>query len=178
QLRTLSQQYRDTCLDLERERVAGRHAQERAERSEQSLEALRESVSRSAFVLVLIDADADAYLFDDKYYRYDDPAEGGSRAAVDLCAAVRQYLQATDARLAGLPVVAKAFASGEGLADLFVKAGVARESEAQSVVSRFTSGFSQGDDMFDFVLVGKGKDRADHKLMGEAAFFPPLPGSN
>lgn len=65
----------------------------------------------------------------------------------------------------------KAFASGEGLAYLLSKAGIASQAQSQDVVSRFTRGFSQADDMFDFVLVGKGKDRADHKLMGE---FPVM----
>lgn len=60
----------------------------------------------------------------------------------------------------------KAFAYGEGLANLFIKARIATRDSTQYVVSRFTSGFSQGDELFDFVLVGKGKDRADHKLMG------------
>ncbi len=81
--------------------------------------------------------------------------------------AVQHYLKSIDSALAGLPVLAKVFASGQGLATLLMKAGFARGREdALQVVSRFTSGFSQTDDMFDFVLVGKGKDRADYKLMG------------
>ena len=80
---------------------------------------------------------------------------------------MRQHLQSIDGALAGLPVVVKAFASGEGLAYILSKAGIIKQGEAQDVVSRFTRGFSQADDLFDFVLVGKGKDRADHKLMGE-----------
>lgn len=180
----LSKLYRDTCRDLERERIAGRVAQEQAEIIDEKLRALEDSAARSAFVLVLIDADTDAYLvcsldiedvpwscdgiadsfqFDDKYYR---DADGGEHAAVDLRAAVRQHLQSIDGALAGLPIVVKAFASGDGLAYILSKAGIIKQGDAQDVVSRFTRGFSQADDMFDFVLVGKGKDRADHKLMG------------
>jgi hypothetical protein len=96
-----------------------------------------------------------------------DSSESGKRAAVDLKGAVQHYLKSVDAGLAGLPIVAKAFASGEGLATLLVKAGVATRGDSHQVLSRFTRGFSQAD-MFDFVLVGKGKDRADHKLMGMA----------
>ena len=113
------------------------------------------------------------FQFDDKYYR-DDAADGGERAAVDLRAAVRQHLQSIDGVLAGLPIVVKAFASGDGLAYILSKAGIIRQGDAQDVVSRFTRGFSQADDMFDFVLVGKGKDRADHKLMGMSAPVPSL----
>lgn len=104
--------------------------------------------------------------FDDRYY-HDDAADGGERAAVDLRAAVRQHLQTLGGGLAGLPIMVKAFASGDGLAYLLSKAGIVSQAQSQDVVSRFTRGFSQADDMFDFVLVGKGKDRADHKLMGK-----------
>lgn len=79
---------------------------------------------------------------------------------------MKQYLQSIDAALAELPIIIKAFASGEGLAHLLSKAAIIRQ-DAFHYVSRFTWGFSQADDMFDFVLVGKGKDRVDHKLMGE-----------
>ncbi|KAK0643759.1 hypothetical protein B0T16DRAFT_459868 [Cercophora newfieldiana] len=174
QVSTLSQLYRDACRDLERERIAGRHAQEQSEKVDQKFRALEESTVRSAFVLVLIDADADAYLFEDKYYR-DDPADGGERAAIDLRAAVRQHLQSIGGGLSGLPIMVKAFASGEGLAYLLSKAGIASQGQSQEVVSRFTRGFSQADDMFDFVLVGKGKDRADHKLMAAFRQFAESP---
>jgi hypothetical protein len=77
-----------------------------------------------------------------------------------------------DLTLAGVPVVARAFASADGLAILLAKAGVARGREdAPQILSRFASGFSQADDMFDFVLVDKGKDRADCKITG---LFPAL----
>lgn len=44
QLKTLAQQHRNVCRDLERERVAGRHAQDNAEKLDQKLKALTESV--------------------------------------------------------------------------------------------------------------------------------------
>jgi hypothetical protein len=90
---------------------------------------------------------------------------------VDLKAAVQQYLKSVDPRLAGLPIMARAFASGEGLATLMVKAGIAKPGDSQQVMTCFTCGFSQADDMFDFVLVGKGKDRADVKLTGQFCRF-------
>ena len=58
----LSKLYRDACRDLERERIAGRAAQEETEKLHDRFRALEDSTVRSAFVLVLIDADADAYL--------------------------------------------------------------------------------------------------------------------
>lgn len=89
---------------------------------------------------------------------------------------MRQYLQSTGTSLAALPIVAKAFASGEGLAHVLTKAGIAKQADSHHVLSRFTCGFSQADDMFDFVLVGKGKDRADHKVIGKSC-WGELPGS-
>ncbi|KAK4134662.1 hypothetical protein BT67DRAFT_441826, partial [Trichocladium antarcticum] len=129
---------------------------------------------RTSFVLVLVDADADAYLFDAKYYSQD-PAGDGERAAIGLQTAVREYLEMVNPRLAALPVVARAFASGDGLARLLGKAGIVRAKESQQFLASFTSGFSQADDMFDFVLVGAGKDRADHKLTGVFRQFVESP---
>jgi hypothetical protein len=62
--------------------------------------------------------------FDDKYYGVD-PAEGGKLAAVDLRATVQQYVKSVDARLGSVPIMARAFASGDGLATLLAKAGIA-----------------------------------------------------
>ncbi|KAK4032531.1 hypothetical protein C8A01DRAFT_41030 [Parachaetomium inaequale] len=170
----LAKQYVDVCRDLERERVAGRVTQQQAEALEGKLRDLESSTMRAAFVLVLVDADADAYLFGDRYYT-DDPAGGGERAAVDLKTAVQQYLKSVHPRLAGLPIMARAFASGDGLATLMVKAGIAKTGDSQQAMSRFTCGFSQADEMFDFVLVGKGKDRADVKLTGAFRQFVESP---
>jgi hypothetical protein len=147
-------------------------------------------------VLVLVDADADAYLvslqrestpscqltdlvpvrWQDKY-NAGDPAEGGKLAAVDLRAAVQQYVKSVDPRLGSVPIMARAFAPGDGLATLLAKAGIANPGDSQYVLSRFTRGFSQADELFDFVIVGKGKDRADNKLMGQFSpeSFPPCP---
>lgn len=84
---------------------------------------------------------------------------------------MQDYLKTVDSDIAALPIVARAFASGDGLATALTKAGVTGSGDAQRVVFRFTSGFSQANDMFDFVLVGKGKDRADHKLMGLSVYL-------
>ncbi|KAK4247322.1 hypothetical protein C7999DRAFT_14664 [Corynascus novoguineensis] len=174
QFSELARQYDDVRRDLESERLARRHSQESAEVLAGRVKDLEESTMHGAFVLLVVDADADAYMFDDKYYT-SDPAEGGKRACHDLKVATQKYLKSVDSRLAELPIMARAFASGEGLANLVTKAGVATPNESQQFVSRFTCGFTQADDMFDFVLVGKGKDRADHKLMGIFRQFVEVP---
>ncbi|RYP42111.1 hypothetical protein DL767_000476 [Monosporascus sp. MG133] len=168
--RRLADQHRDTCRDLERERVAGRHTQEQAELLGKKLRELEESVKRSSFVLVLIDADADAYLFDDGYF--DDPVDGGKRAALALGSAVRKWWKAENPSLGDIPVVVKAFANGDGLAQLLMRAGMVKRDNA---LASFASSFSQADEMFDFVLVGKGKDRADHKITGALKHYVESP---
>lgn len=101
--------------------------------------------------------------FSDKYYA-NNLEEGGKQAAMDLKAKVQEYLQSVEPDLGHLPVIIKAFANGDGLARLLVRAGIIKNDTGLSL---FTSGFSQADDLFDFVLVGKGKDRADQKITGE-----------
>ena len=77
QVEKISREYKDSCSDLEGERTARRAFQERIEKLERKVQDLQQSivyilrVSRyscsqkqddCAFVLVLIDADADAYM--------------------------------------------------------------------------------------------------------------------
>lgn len=49
-LQSLDQRYRDVCRDLERERVAGRHTQEKAEKLDRDYKTLEESVVRAATI--------------------------------------------------------------------------------------------------------------------------------
>ncbi|KAL4914636.1 hypothetical protein BDW62DRAFT_213286 [Aspergillus aurantiobrunneus] len=103
----LSQRYRDVSRDLDRERRVARISQEDTEGLKQRFEELQECVERSSFVLVLIDADADGYIFKDEYYS---DVDGGRRAALDLRASVQAYLKRAHSELSNLPIVIKAFA--------------------------------------------------------------------
>lgn len=62
QLAELSQSHSDVSKDLERERLAGRLTQGEAESWKQQYLGLQQAIDRSSFVLVLVDADADAYM--------------------------------------------------------------------------------------------------------------------
>jgi hypothetical protein len=77
QVEKVSREYKDSCSDLEGERTARRAFQERIEKLERKVNDLQQSIvcnlriSRcscsqiqddGAFILVLIDADADAYM--------------------------------------------------------------------------------------------------------------------
>ncbi|KAK7403758.1 hypothetical protein QQX98_010450 [Neonectria punicea] len=145
-------------LELERERAA----KERAGLLD-DVKAFKKAVDQNAFILVLIDADADEYLFDEKYY-HGDPAEGGKRAALDLRVAVREYIKKAKPDLVGVPIVVKVFASGHRLAESLTKARAFRVDNAKNGVFRFVAGFSEADDQFDFVLVGLENDKGNHKI--------------
>ncbi|EEY22839.1 conserved hypothetical protein [Verticillium alfalfae VaMs.102] len=87
--------------------------------------------------------------------------DGGQGAARDLQAALRQYIGQTMPELSGLPIVLKAFANADGLADTLVRTKMTRSWRD---LWDFAMSFSQACETFDFVLVGSGKDRADEKI--------------
>lgn len=128
-------------------------------------------------MLVLIDADADGYIvsifsakdpnmsphmfqFKDAYYN---DVEGGRNAALDLEAAVREHLKRSHPELSSVPIMIKAFANADGLAQLLTRAKLTR---GPGSLTSFAKGFSQARDASDFILVGSGKDRADEKIKG------------
>ncbi|KAL3490219.1 hypothetical protein BJX62DRAFT_207663 [Aspergillus germanicus] len=160
EIRKLDKEFRDVSNDLERERVAARQTQEESKSQKRELEELQEAVERSSFVLVLIDADADGYIFKEDYYK---DVDGGRKAALDLEAAVREHLKSSHSELSSMPIMIKAFANADGLAQLLVKA---RLVKSLGSLASFAKGFSQARDLSDFVLVGSGKDRADEKIKG------------
>lgn len=82
---------------------------------------------------------------------------------MDLKTAVQGCLQSIDQELGKLPILVKAFASGEGLSQTLMRAGLVKDAQ---YLPLFTSGFSQADEHLDFVLVGKGKERVDTKVNG------------
>ncbi|KAH8689595.1 hypothetical protein BGW36DRAFT_365364 [Talaromyces proteolyticus] len=160
QIEKLNQEFQDVSKDLKRERVAARATQDEAETLKRRLEELQKSVEASSFVLVLIDADGDGYIFKDKYYQ---TVDGGRKAALDFRELIREYLKKEQPDMSNLPVMVKAFANGDGLSKLLVKGNIIK---SPSSLTDFAKGFSQAYDTCDFVLVGSGKDRADVKIKG------------
>jgi hypothetical protein len=60
-----------------------------------------------------------------------------------------------------MPIMIKAFANADGLAQVLAKL-----TKSPKSLASFVKGFSQARDASDFVLVGSGKDRADEKVKG------------
>ena len=63
-----------------------------------------------------------------------------------------------------LDILVKAFANLEGLAIALVRDGRLKDV---SQLRAFVTGFSSRRAFFDFVDVGAGKERADHKIRGK-----------
>ncbi|KAH6991827.1 hypothetical protein EDB82DRAFT_122196 [Fusarium venenatum] len=118
-----------------------------------------------SFVLVLIDADADSYIFKDKYYAAGD---GGKKASLDLRDGVRSFLQVNKPEEANYPIFIKAYANEHGLSQFLVASGIIK---APRDLVEFAKDFTQASENTDFVLVGSGKDRADKKIQGSFKQF-------
>ena len=91
---------------------------------------------------------------------------GGKEAAGNLWTAVREYVH-QNVNLEGIvsefKVVARVYANKRGLADVCTRAGIIPSPQ---ILEDFARGFTGNKQLFDFVDVGSGKDRADEKISG------------
>ncbi|KAL8978911.1 MAG: hypothetical protein Q9205_005626 [Flavoplaca limonia] len=114
------------------------------------------------FVVVLIDADADGYMFRAQFLNKNE--EGGREAADELLHQIKTHLKSLNMDTSSTDIVVRAYASFGGLARACViKAGM---KEIASF-GRFANGFNGRRALFDFADVGFGKERADHKIKGK-----------
>ena len=115
--------------------------------------------------MVLIDGDG--AIFDDKFLSQGEV--GGREAARSLWNSVTEYIQQ---HLGNIPsdfkIVTRAYANLKGLGDVCCKAGLIDRSE---IIEEFARGFTGSKQLFDFVDVGMGKDRADDKISGELRHY-------
>ncbi|KAI4186106.1 MAG: hypothetical protein L6R41_003678 [Letrouitia leprolyta] len=151
-------------LDLDNEKDGRRRLQNRIQNE---LEPLR---SRRQFALVLIDADGDGYVFREVFLNKSE--EGGRNAADELLARVKRYLKGLGLDMNNTDVVIRAYANLRGLGKACIKNGLMR---ATADLSLFANGFTGRQPLFDFVDVGLGKERADHKVKEVFNFFVTIP---
>ena len=87
---------------------------------------------------------------------------GGKEAAARLWSALHEKI-----RLLDLPpdikIVTRIYANLKGLGDTCFKAGITAKIQT---LEGFARGFTGSKQLFDFVDVGTGKDRADDKISG------------
>lgn len=90
--------------------------------------------------------------------------QGGKEAAGLLWGCVRDYITRKDPELpSDVRVVTRIYANSKGLGEVCYKAGLV---EKPSMVDEFARGFTGSKQLFDYIDVGSGKDRADDKLTG------------
>ena len=116
---------------------------------------------RDAFILVLIDGDG--MVFDDKLLSKGEA--GGREAACLLWNSVTDYVHQN---LANVPsdckIVTRIYANLKGLGDVCHRSGLVEKPQQ---IEDFARGFTGSKQLFDFVDVGMGKDRADDKICGK-----------
>ena len=94
---------------------------------------------------------------------------GGKEAAELLYESVRDYVYNNLGDLTSdYKIVTKIYANLRGLAETAFKAGIVSRPSA---VEEFTRGFTGSKQLFDFINVGSGKDRADDKITGILTIF-------
>ncbi|KAJ3455366.1 hypothetical protein MRS44_013966 [Fusarium solani] len=154
----------DTDAKLEQAELDLQAEQDARRRLQQDMLALRNRgriVERRPFAVVLIDADADGYAFQDRFIKA--ASTGGEEAADELLTATQEYLRTIVDDSDRLDVVVKAFAHLDGLGSRLVREARVKDT---AQVRAFCAGFSSRLPMFDFVDVGFGKERADNKIRG------------
>lgn len=99
-------------------------------------------------------------IFDDTYISQGET--GGREAAARLWNALHVQLAALNLP-SDVKVVSRVYANLKGLGDVCTKAGVITRP---GILEDFARGFTGAKQLFDFVDVGMGKDRADDKISG------------
>ena len=100
---------------------------------------------------------------------------GGKEAADKLWNCVKDYVHQ---KLPDLPsdfrIVTRIYANLKGLGDVCSRSGIL---SSPSQLEDFARGFTGTKQLFDFIDVGSGKDRADDKISGSfySTSFPQVP---
>lgn len=89
-------------------------------------------------------------------------AVGGAKAAQQLHDELQDYLRKFDGSK-GWKLMVRIYVNLEGLKQTYVSRGLYAE---EVTLREFANGFTQNQPLFDFVDVGYGKERADHKIKG------------
>ncbi len=106
--------------------------------------------------------DGDGMIFDDKLISKGEA--GGKEAAGLLWNSVTEYVHQNMSNLpSDYKIVTRVYANLKGLGDICQRSGIVNRSD---MIQDFARGFTGSKQLFDFVEVGMGKDRADDKISG------------
>ncbi|KAL8834983.1 MAG: hypothetical protein Q9170_003504 [Blastenia crenularia] len=98
--------------------------------------------------------------------------EGGRYAADELRVRIQQYMKEFGLDANSTDVVVRAYANLRGLGKACFTNGL---TKASADLCLFANGFNGRQPLFDFVDVGSGKERADHKVREVFNFFVTIP---
>ncbi|TDZ46078.1 hypothetical protein CTRI78_v009052 [Colletotrichum trifolii] len=147
----IQNELRNAKLDLEHTTLARRDTQQRLSSLENDNNWLK---NRNPYVLILIDGDG--LLFQDHYIKQG--VEGGKQAAYALRSAVAEYV---GSQAGEVEIIAKVCANLRGLGRAMRRDGCV---DSEQELKDFSLGFTQAKASFDFIDVGRGKERADSKI--------------
>lgn len=122
--------------------------------------------SQRPFVLVLIDVDADGFLFHDKYITR--KAQGGEALADELLIRTREYLRPQFEDADSLDIVVRVYANLEGMANYLVRLDKVRNL---GQLRAFSTGFCGRISSFDWIDTGVGKEGGSGRKVRENLAF-------
>ncbi|OAK95704.1 hypothetical protein IQ06DRAFT_339359 [Phaeosphaeriaceae sp. SRC1lsM3a] len=156
-----------TELDLNSEQNVRRTLQSEAAEAKAREDALALKQSRRPFALVLIDADADGFLFQDKYLTK--KAQGGEALADELMVRTREYLRPQFEDVDAFDIIVRVYSNLEGMANFLVKLDKVRNL---GQLRAFSTGFCGRISTFDWIDTGVGKEGgAGRKVRENLAFY-------
>ncbi|KAL9606951.1 MAG: hypothetical protein Q9167_008085 [Letrouitia subvulpina] len=162
QLDKLNDDYQQMSLDFQRETQYNREAQLRQRKLQEELRLYRAMVACHDKLSLRLFQYGDGMIFEDQMIQKGEL--GGKDAANKLWNAIRDNVHQTMPSLsAEYKIVTRIYANLKGLAMTSYHAGIV---EKPTVMEDFARGFTGSKQLFDFVDVGSGKDRADDKIIG------------
>lgn len=159
-------QYLEQELSIQKDKVTaqGRELEQHKEFQEQAntvakrLHELEEAVAVTTYAVVLVDGDG--YPFPDHLIRKG--LEGGQEAAQHLESRTIDYLKG-HYNGSQWRIIVRIFIGLDGLYGVYQRMELVNHL---NVLRQFMIGFGKARGLFDVVDVGRGKERADHKLKG------------
>ncbi|GME53878.1 c-x8-c-x5-c-x3-h type zinc finger protein [Neofusicoccum parvum] len=158
QYQQLKLAYDEKIGDFDNEVQARRYWQQQFTEASRALVMTRQQAENTPFVLALIDGDG--AIFTEALLRAG--AEGGSDAAHKLQSEIRNHiLDVYEGASGSWSIMVHIYANLEGLSRKLASVGIIRSPAELQVFAR---AFSLHQPLFNFIDVGSGKERADHKI--------------
>ncbi|KAF2091568.1 hypothetical protein K490DRAFT_61004 [Saccharata proteae CBS 121410] len=164
QFEQLKVAHSEKCTDFENEVHARRRWQQQTQVLEYEVKAIRQRAESSSFILAIIDGDG--AIFHDALLKAG--SEGGSDAAHKLHTEIRKHVEELHDGPKPWSIVVHIYANLEGLGRKLTQVGIIK---SPLELHTFARAFSLNQPLFNFIDVGSGKERADHKVKEHFRLF-------